>query len=443
MVESGDWTVTGGALKAGTNTVQSYGNAYIANNWTNYAVEGRIQFSSADAYGGGIGGRLEAANGAHYAAWVYPAGLPGLPNVLRLIKFQSWTNFGYNGSTNVAMEGASLEEVGTNWQTVKLAFHGDQIGVYYNSNQVMSVRDTEAESYSGGGISVDMWAHALSDTMSVDEVVVRPLVMDDSYSGTMDLPLNVAAPGVLGNDTGVYATELVAESVSWPTNGTLNLSTNGGFTYAPATDYQGTDSFSYRVRQGSNDLGQAMVTIEVVMPQVPVIVRAPLSRTNEAGTTAVFSVGAVGTPSLGYQWYWNGTNLSDRGKVNGARTDTLTISNVLAGDAGSFTVVVSNALGSATSAPPAMLTVTLSTAPDGTLFSDDFDRLADPGPLAPWVAESGNWTVTGGVLDRRDQYRFKATGYVCITNMLGRLFGRRAGFDSRRRTRMAGESAAG
>jgi hypothetical protein len=30
------------------------------------------------------------------------------------------------------------------------------------------------------------------------------------------------------------------------------------------------------------------------------------------------------------------------------------------------------------------------------LFSDDFSRDTDPGPLSPWIAHSGAWTVTGG-----------------------------------------------
>src|SRR4051794_37517493 len=34
----------------------------------------------------------------------------------------------------------------------------------------------------------------------------------------------------------------------------------------------------------------------------------------------------------------------------------------------------------------------------GQDFSDDFSRGTDPGPLTPWVVQSGNWTATGGVI---------------------------------------------
>src|SRR5262249_38108561 len=32
------------------------------------------------------------------------------------------------------------------------------------------------------------------------------------------------------------------------------------------------------------------------------------------------------------------------------------------------------------------------------LFSDDFSRSTDPGPIAPWIEHSGNWVVSGGAM---------------------------------------------
>ena len=55
--QSGNWTITGGALQGGTNVTQSYGILSLTNNWTDYAVEGRIRFP-AGAFGGGLGARL-------------------------------------------------------------------------------------------------------------------------------------------------------------------------------------------------------------------------------------------------------------------------------------------------------------------------------------------------------------------------------------------------
>ena len=81
----------------------------------------------------------------------------------------------------------------------------------------------------------------------------------------------------------------------------------------------------------------------------------PQSLTNNAGTRATFTVTATGTaPS--YQWQLNASDLSDGGNISGSTTPSLSISNVLAVDAGSYTVIVANGAGSINSAA-AVLTV--------------------------------------------------------------------------------------
>ncbi len=82
----------------------------------------------------------------------------------------------------------------------------------------------------------------------------------------------------------------------------------------------------------------------------PAVYTQPASRTNNAGTTAAFTVYAVGSGLLSYQWRKDGANLADGGNVSGAATASLTLSDVLGGDAGGYSVVISNAYGSLTSA---------------------------------------------------------------------------------------------
>jgi uncharacterized delta-60 repeat protein len=79
------------------------------------------------------------------------------------------------------------------------------------------------------------------------------------------------------------------------------------------------------------------------------ISRHPTSRTNNAGNAAEFVVMGVGTPLLSYQWCKGGIPLSDSGNVSGSQTATLTLTNVLGGDAGSYSVIITNNSGSVTS----------------------------------------------------------------------------------------------
>ena len=82
----------------------------------------------------------------------------------------------------------------------------------------------------------------------------------------------------------------------------------------------------------------------------PKIVMDPQSQNVATGNPASLSVAAVGTPPLSYQWLLNGTN------INGATASSLGWSNVQLTDAGSYSVLLSNSVGTVVSSN-AVLTV--------------------------------------------------------------------------------------
>ena len=75
-----------------------------------------------------------------------------------------------------------------------------------------------------------------------------------SYSVTENTALTVPAPGVLGNDTDADGDTLTAALVGAPQHGTLTLNPNGSFTYTPASNFTGTDTFTYRASDGAQTL---------------------------------------------------------------------------------------------------------------------------------------------------------------------------------------------
>ncbi len=87
----------------------------------------------------------------------------------------------------------------------------------------------------------------------------------DAYTTPYETLLTVPAPGVLANDT-TAAGVLSAQLVSPPAHGTLALGANGGFTYTPAEDFAGTDSFTYRPRALGAPGPVATVTLVVPVP---------------------------------------------------------------------------------------------------------------------------------------------------------------------------------
>jgi hypothetical protein len=84
------------------------------------------------------------------------------------------------------------------------------------------------------------------------------------------------------------------------------------------------------------------------------ITSQPASQTKVEGTTATFSVEAIGSSTLSYQWRKAGGNILGNAS---ATTSTLTLPSVSSLDAGSYDVVVTNLSGSIIS-DPATLTVT-------------------------------------------------------------------------------------
>ncbi len=75
------------------------------------------------------------------------------------------------------------------------------------------------------------------------------------------------------------------------------------------------------------------------------------------GTTATLAVTAVGITPLSYQWQVDGMTLTNGGGISGVTGNLLVISNAQTNNTGSYTVVVTNRVGSVTSSN-AVLTVT-------------------------------------------------------------------------------------
>ncbi len=77
-----------------------------------------------------------------------------------------------------------------------------------------------------------------------------PVGRPDSYSVLEDSSLTVSGGGILANDSDVYPGGLFSLLVSNVSAGTLTFSTNGSFLYFPATNFNGTDRFTYRPWDG-------------------------------------------------------------------------------------------------------------------------------------------------------------------------------------------------
>ncbi|WP_131588685.1 cadherin-like domain-containing protein [Mycolicibacterium phlei] len=126
---------------------------------------------------------------------------------------------------------------------------------------------TPHENYNGA----DSFTYTVSDgqggtavgtvNITVNPVNDRPVAVNDSFNTDEDTPLN---GNVLTNDIDVDGDTLSATLVMGPNNGTLTLNSNGTFTYTPNANFYGTDTFFYRVNDGTvNGQTAGVVTITV------------------------------------------------------------------------------------------------------------------------------------------------------------------------------------
>jgi VCBS repeat-containing protein len=125
-------------------------------------------------------------------------------------------------------------------------------------------------------------------TLTVTARNDTPTASDDAYSTAEDTILTVAEPGVLRNDSDPDGDPLNAVLVSGPSHGTLTLNGNGSFTYTPASNFNGSDTFTYQASDGSLASDSANVTLTVTAgndsPTVKVAAGGTCGKDDHSGT---------------------------------------------------------------------------------------------------------------------------------------------------------------
>ncbi|HEX3719123.1 MAG TPA: choice-of-anchor tandem repeat GloVer-containing protein [Verrucomicrobiae bacterium] len=245
-------------------------------------------------------------------------------------------------------------------------------------------------------------------------------------SGGAGGPFNPATQSVVLTNIGARSLNWSAASAApWlnidPTRGTVSpggpasivtLSLNSAASNLPPGNYNATIWFTNQA-DGFVQNRQWILNVAVTS-STPLIVSQPMSQTVPPGATAIFTVIAAGNPPLFYQWQKDSTNLTDGGDIFGSTTATLTISNVSSSASGTYSVIVSNALGSVASAGAVLnvASVTGSSVTFSNLYS--FTGTTDgANPNGLMQASDGNFygtTQVGGMDSSGTVFRITPSG---------------------------------
>ena len=252
-----------------------------------------------------------------------------------------YNNFGQtnvpNGLTNVVVLAAGSYH--------NLALLGDGRMVTWGSSSFgqtnSPARLTNAVAVAGGSY------HSLAlESDGSPAISVQPFSQTVSANTTVRLQALAAGLQPLG-----YQWQYGGTNIPGATNALLTL-----------TNVQSDAAGAYALRV-SNSMGTT-VSVSAVLAVVspPIITVQPEGQTVVAGAPVVFTVEAEGSAPLGYQWHFNSV------EIPGATDSSYSLLSVQLTNAGTYAVVVSNALGTAVSSNAtlaAVLPPIITTQPSG------------------------------------------------------------------------------
>ena len=145
-----------------------------------------------------------------------------------------------------------------------------------------------------GGQDTDQSPNTI--TFNVTAVNNAPVALADSITvaeGGTSTVLVGGATSVLANDSDVDGDTLNATLVTGPLNGTLTLNANGTFSYTHNGSETNSDSFTYKVNDGTLDGNTVTVTINVTpVNDAPVAVADSIA-VAEGGTSTILVSGTT------------------------------------------------------------------------------------------------------------------------------------------------------
>ncbi len=187
----------------------------------------------------------------------------------------------------------------------------------------------------------------VSDIIGTTTSLGAALILIAPIAITQQPASQVVNPGASVTFT-VAATGTPPLAYQWKFNGSAIAGANSASLTLNNVSSASAGTYTVEVSNAVGTVASAAAILSMVTPVA--ITRQPTSQVVNPGTNVTFTVVATGTPPLAYQWYKNGS------AILAATNSSLEILSAASGDAGNYSVAVSNASGSVAS-EVAVLTV--------------------------------------------------------------------------------------
>lgn len=198
-----------------------------------------------------------------------------------------------------------------------------------------------------GETAIDTFKTFLSDSPIPDDGVASPN-QKEGTNANRDNPYDYVLPSFSLTN---FLAPAVVGSRTFPKGLVFDSRVYTPLTNAPGVLQSDSDADNMQHMAVIKDF---LIPIGGANTNPPSIATQPLSQTNAFGGNATFTVTATGAAPLSYQWRFFGTNISS------ATASSYALTNLQPTNAGDYTVVITNAVGSITSA---VATLTVNAAP--------------------------------------------------------------------------------
>ncbi|MDA0977632.1 MAG: Ig-like domain-containing protein, partial [Proteobacteria bacterium] len=214
-------------------------------------------------------------------------------------------------------------------------------------------------------------------TLNVGATNEPPVANPDQFTISNS---GVVTGNLLANDLDQEGEPITASLATPPANGTVSVSVDGSFTYAPEPDFTGTDTFTYEVSDSGGRTSEGTVTVEVLGQNEPPVATSPGNQSIAVDESFSLDLNSVFSDPEGTPLVYSFSSTSGLVTLSGA---TLIIDPAGANAGDAFDVVVSASDGENTTSTSFSVDVVSGNSPP--------ELVAPISPIS--IAEGGNLVV--------------------------------------------------